>query len=68
MPIYEYVCKKCNKRFSLLQSIHATESDTQCPSCASKDVKKVVSTFSCYSDSSTDFSSIAPSGAGRGGT
>ncbi|MBM3148703.1 MAG: zinc ribbon domain-containing protein [Chloroflexi bacterium] len=32
MPIYEYVCSRCNHRFELRQSFGA-ESATSCPRC-----------------------------------
>jgi len=49
MPIYEYRCRKCNKVFSALQKVGTTEKDTVCPECDSKDVKKLLSAFSCSS-------------------
>jgi putative FmdB family regulatory protein len=56
MPIYEYMCRKCNEEFALMQKMGAAESDTVCPRCDSKDVKKMLSAFSCN----------APAGAGGG--
>lgn len=67
MPIYEYVCLKCNEKFSLLQGIKTTEHDTNCPKCASKDVTKVVSSFCCSSGSGGDVSSSMPSRGFSGG-
>lgn len=66
MPIYEYKCGKCNKMFSVLQRVGATEKDTVCPECSSKNIKKQVSAFSCSSDSSSAFSPTA-SHRGHGG-
>jgi putative FmdB family regulatory protein len=54
MPIYEYMCRKCNAQFALMQKMGAAESDTVCPHCDSEDVKKMLSAFSCN----------APAGAG----
>ena len=43
MPIYEYVCKKCEKHFEVL-STSANESDIiKCPECQSLEVKKTIS-------------------------
>lgn len=68
MPIYEYKCTECHDEFSLLQSIHSSENDTECPRCFSKKLKKVVSAFSCATDSGCgDHSSIHPGGYGGGG-
>lgn len=49
MPIYEYICLKCEERFSLLQSVHSSEKDTTCSRCGSAEVKKVMSAFCCSS-------------------
>jgi putative FmdB family regulatory protein len=67
MPIYEYICSSCGERFSLLQKITATEKDTDCPKCRSKEVKKLMSSF-CCSSSDAGFASSGPSrGLGGGG-
>src|SRR3989442_165692 len=46
MPIYEYRCTKCRKRFSVEQSI--TEYGKRrpaCPKCKSRAVEQMLSTF-----------------------
>lgn len=45
MPIYEYKCKKCGHKFSVLQSILARLAVTPCPECGSKDTERLVSSF-----------------------
>jgi putative FmdB family regulatory protein len=67
MPIYEYICMTCNERFSLLQSMHHAENDTNCPRCRSKKVKKLLSTFSCSSGNSGDLASSFSSRGATGG-
>jgi len=67
MPIYEYVCLKCNEKFSLLQNIHASGHDTCCPKCSSKEIKKVISAFCCSPGSGGGESSTYPSGGFSGG-
>ena len=67
MPIYEYICLKCNERFSLLQSVSASCDDTECPKCASKGVKKIISAFCCSSGPGGGTSSSMPSGGFSGG-
>ncbi len=42
MPIYEYRCAGCNEEFEVL--VFGNKQD-ECPKCASKDVKKKLSTF-----------------------
>jgi putative FmdB family regulatory protein len=46
MPIYEYVCKKCGKRFDLAMTI--SEHDTkqvQCPHCKNTEVEQQLQAF-----------------------
>jgi len=44
MPIYEFVCDKCGKKF---ESLFRTKDDPTppCPKCGAKDVTKVFSVF-----------------------
>ncbi|MCK4431122.1 MAG: zinc ribbon domain-containing protein [Candidatus Aminicenantes bacterium] len=44
MPIYEFTCKRCGKRFETLVSIGA-EKKVSCLECGSKDVQKLFSSF-----------------------
>jgi len=67
MPIYEYICLMCNEKFSLLQTVHASEHETKCPKCATNKVKKVISAFCCSSASGGDISSSVPSRGFSGG-
>jgi putative FmdB family regulatory protein len=46
MPLYEYVCRKCHKKFSAVLTIK--EHDTKrirCPKCHHADVEKVIEPF-----------------------
>jgi putative FmdB family regulatory protein len=68
MPIYEYMCLKCSNKFALLQSLYPAGDTTECPKCSSKEVKKIISSFSCASTGSSPSSSMsAPSFGGGGG-
>jgi putative FmdB family regulatory protein len=41
MPIYEYVCQKCKKRFELVRRIREVgRKAAACPKCASKKVER----------------------------
>ncbi|RMF98495.1 MAG: zinc ribbon domain-containing protein [Gammaproteobacteria bacterium] len=42
MPIYEYVCKKCDHLFDVLQKI-SDEPLTYCPECGEPELRKRVS-------------------------
>jgi putative FmdB family regulatory protein len=44
MPIYEYACKKCGKRFECLVSA-GKEKDVVCDKCGSGEVEKKISCF-----------------------
>jgi putative FmdB family regulatory protein len=67
MPIYEYSCNSCKEGFSLLQKVGATEKDTTCPKCGSKEVKKKVSLFSCACPMDSGPSSSGASSGFTGG-
>jgi putative FmdB family regulatory protein len=42
MPIFEYVCEKCNHQFEQL-ILSSREPDPECPACQSGDVYKLMS-------------------------
>ncbi len=44
MPIYEFLCKKCAKRFEALVSIGG-EKGVSCISCGNGDIEKLFSSF-----------------------
>ena len=46
MPIYEYVCKKCHKKFELLRKF-SDKTPATCPKCGSNDVERTIPTFTC---------------------
>jgi len=43
MPVYEYVCDKCKRKFSWLVGVLAEEETPSCPRCGSRKYHKVVS-------------------------
>ena len=46
MPTYDYLCKACKKKFSLIQRFSEHDKGTAtCPKCKSKKVKQQISTF-----------------------
>lgn len=45
MPLYEYVCKHCSERFEKLVRMSAAPPTVICPSCASAEVERALSTF-----------------------
>jgi putative FmdB family regulatory protein len=44
MPLYEYRCEKCKKKFELLRKFSDT-SEVTCPHCGAKEVTQKPSTF-----------------------
>jgi len=58
MPIYEYECEKCNRRFEHLLK-GSRDSPSVCPHCGAKKVKKVFSSFSVATGGMKDHSTPA---------
>ncbi len=46
MPLFEFRCQDCKKRFSLLVGMTAEKHDEKCPDCSSSNITKLVSRFS----------------------
>lgn len=49
MPIFEYRCNDCNKKFDILHKSSVKPEDIICPSCGSVSNKKLFSAFSAKS-------------------
>ncbi|MBW2000648.1 MAG: zinc ribbon domain-containing protein [Deltaproteobacteria bacterium] len=62
MPIYEYRCNKCDRVFEHLVFSSDGDEKPECPACGEKDTSKLMSTFSCGSDSELTSSCSSPSG------
>lgn len=45
MPIYEYRCSSCGRKFSLLLGMTAEPDDERCPHCGSVEIGRLVSRF-----------------------
>lgn len=46
MPVYEYVCRKCGKKFSVTMLISEHGKKTvRCPKCDSGDVAQQITSF-----------------------
>ncbi len=65
MPVYEYVCPKCETRFDLLRSMAQADAGTSCPHCHAEGAKRAPSRFASFSRGS-DGSSARVSGTGGG--
>ena len=49
MPIFEYECKACDRRFEYLAGFSETDETVVCPYCGSTDVEKMFSAFASRS-------------------
>ncbi|GEM_PF-768346 len=58
MPLYEYICNECEKRFEILH-ISSEIAEPECPACHSGNVKRILSRFAARVK--TEFASC-PSG------
>jgi len=45
MPLYEYRCRKCRKRFTALVGVVADASAAACPDCGSGELDRLMSRF-----------------------
>ncbi len=61
MPIYEYKCNSCGKKFTELILPGMEEKEPICPNCGSRDVKRLISSVGSLSTSDIG-SSCTPSG------
>ena len=43
MPLFEYACRSCDKRFTWMSGVVAHDKLPQCPSCQSRDLRKLIS-------------------------
>lgn len=48
MPVYEYRCADCGKKFQALVGVVAEPSDEKCPHCGSGNTTKLISRFARY--------------------
>ena len=46
MPVYEFRCRDCSRRFSVLAGLEVAPEDRRCPHCGSVATDKLVSRFS----------------------
>jgi putative FmdB family regulatory protein len=63
MPIFEYLCKGCGKRFEV---IVLGSKAAECPQCSGSDLEQQLSKFAAHSHSSTSGGAM-PCGAPTGG-
>ncbi len=52
MPIYEYICNKCDKKFEELVRSARTKAQIACPECGSKETARALSVFAVGAEGS----------------
>lgn len=45
MPVFEFKCKQCSKRFAKLVGMTADSTNPVCPKCGSQELDKLISRF-----------------------
>ena len=48
MPVFEFRCADCGKKFQTLVGVVAVSDDEKCPHCGSSNTSKLVSRFARY--------------------
>jgi putative FmdB family regulatory protein len=43
VPLYEYSCRDCDKRFTFLAGVISENSEARCPRCGSQELSKLMS-------------------------
>ncbi len=49
MPIYEYICPKCDTRFDALRPMSQADAPIACPRCSEQNACRAVSVFAAVS-------------------
>lgn len=61
MPIYEYKCNSCGKKFEFFHKSIKSEKNVNCTECNSSEIKKVFSKFAASVSESSSFGSYQSS-------
>jgi putative FmdB family regulatory protein len=59
MPIYEFICSHCKRRFKKLVGVVANPSPLQCPHCSSTEINRQISRFARVRSEDDALDSIA---------
>jgi putative FmdB family regulatory protein len=57
MPIYEYECTNCGKKFEAYRKIADSDSEIKCPRCGKKQPRRIFSAFGTASSGKAYISS-----------
>jgi putative FmdB family regulatory protein len=64
MPLYEYRCPECSRRFELLQPVGASAEAVPCPACGATGAERQLSTFAAHGSSAAKGTSSEGFGCG----
>lgn len=67
MPIFEYKCNDCGRKFDILHKSSSNLQEVVCPDCQSTNSKKLLSSFSASVNSGSNYSTGAPCSDGSCG-
>ncbi|MBN1886595.1 MAG: zinc ribbon domain-containing protein [Thermoflexales bacterium] len=67
MPIYEYTCEDCEKKFDALRPMSKADAPIDCKHCHSKHTSRLVSVFAAHSKTASGSVSTIAGGSGGGG-
>jgi putative FmdB family regulatory protein len=56
MPIFEFICTKCNQSFEELVRSASSVDEVNCPFCGSPEINKKISLFSSKAAGASSFS------------
>ena len=59
MPIYEFECRKCKKRFGTLVASHARTGEVRCKACGSAELERLWSRFASPKSEDARMESLA---------
>ncbi len=59
MPVFEYRCQDCKRKFAALVGVVAGPDDEKCPNCGSANTAKLVSRFARYRNEDDRIEEIA---------
>lgn len=68
MPVYEYFCVHCEKRFEALRPMSQADMPIACPRCNATDTQKAISVFAAISRDGGASRLVASSTASSCGT
>jgi len=68
MPIYEYTCTECGKRFDTLRAMSEADAPISCPDCGSGETKRALSLFAVHGKSGVFSGSGSSCGTCSGGS